>query len=605
MLRDHGRIARFHRELSPIQVGVRGRWGGRSFVVVGVVRRARARVRWNEWYLRFDDGKDGWLGEGNGLYQLFDRAEPRPDAQFERLRAGREALTDPGGAWITGEVSSASVVAAEGELPYAVQPGVPVRYADLRRRDGLAVATLDFDDTPPTLWTGKVVSLPALEPQGLRPFAGWSDPALTNFAGPEITNVRRLACPSCGATLTLRAPGQTIRVACDQCGRPTDVDPDDEGVEAGPATARRIAQIEAKAWLPPLPLGARGTLSGIPWEVIGAMERFVHEEGIDYIWTEILLHNPYRGFAWLVQEVDRHWSYVELLPCLPAAAGRLATYQRQPYRFFQAGPATVRRVLGEFTWEVATGDKGTTADYVAPPRMLSMEATDEEVVWSLGAWLPAAEVAAAFKVELPTPVGIAAHQPNPFRDPTWLKRTRGRQIALLLGAVLTLLLAVVLPAREPLLDWTTVEPRAGSVAPPLDEAGQVSPPFTVPDTLRGTTTLTVHATAPSTPTLIVSFIRTDADEVVDWTFVPAGGSAQGTFRLSPGAYVVRVGSPLPISGPEGTVSLSLVRDAPTYTLPLLLLVYSAIGLVLAGIDAGRFEGQRWSTSSGTPPGGEA
>lgn len=596
-LRDFGKIARFQRELSPLQVGARGRWGGRDFGVVGVVRRGRARVRWNEWSLAFADGTSGWLGEGNGLYQLFDHQEPRAGVAYQGLRAGTEALNDKGGAWIAGEVAQAAVYAAEGELPYAVQPGVPVRYADLRRRDGVAVATLDYDDDPPTLWTGKVVTLPSLELQGLRPFTGWSDPVLTQFAGPEITSVRRLTCTGCGATLTVRAPGQSLLVACEQCGRSTDLDPDDAHDNAGIATARVAERLEKSAWKPPIPLGARGTLAKVAWEVIGAMERYVTEEGVDYVWAELLLHNPYRGFAWLVQGVDGHWSYVELLPCLPEPTGRIVNHQGQTYRLFQAGPAKVRRVLGEFTWEIAVGDTADTADYVAPPRMLSREATPEEVVWSLGTWLPAADVSAAFKTTPRTPEGIAPHQPNPFKEPRWIAQTRRLQLGLLAAAALTVVLALVLPANEPLLVWTTAPQDDATLG-----AAQLSEPFTVPDSFRDTLDVAVHPTYTNSPDVLISFIRADADEVVDWTVY---GRTVGTFRLAPGTWIARVEVPDPTHGSPGSVKLDVVHDPPRRTPPILLLVYALAGLILAAIDTTRFEAARWSNSSLPPLGGGA
>src|SRR5687768_9174142 len=67
-----GHASVFPRDLSPIVLGSVGKAGGRGFVVAGVLRKARERARWNEWFLVFDDGKSGWLGEGNGQFQIYD-----------------------------------------------------------------------------------------------------------------------------------------------------------------------------------------------------------------------------------------------------------------------------------------------------------------------------------------------------------------------------------------------------------------------------------------------------------------------------------------------------------------------------------------------------
>jgi hypothetical protein len=75
-------------------------------------------------------------------------------------------------------------------------------------------------------------------------------------------------------------------------------------------------------------------------------------------------------------------------------------------------------VIGEFTWKVKVGETWETLDFVAPPKMLSRESGRNESTWSLAEYLPAEEVAAAFKLAkaLPAPSGIAMNQPNPLKE---------------------------------------------------------------------------------------------------------------------------------------------------------------------------------------------
>ncbi|MBA3659210.1 MAG: DUF4178 domain-containing protein [Gemmatimonadales bacterium] len=84
------------------------------------------------------------------------------------------------------------------------------------------------------------------------------------------------------------------------------------------------------------------------------------------------------------------------------------------FRHFQTVEAETVYVIGEFPWEVRTGDRVTCADYVDPSRMLSSEVTDEEITWSVGDYLAAGEVYTAVGLgAAPAPRGVFASQPNP------------------------------------------------------------------------------------------------------------------------------------------------------------------------------------------------
>jgi hypothetical protein len=93
-------------------------------------------------------------------------------------------------------------------------------------------------------------------------------------------------------------------------------------------------------------------------------------------------------------------------------AGASVKYGGTTYKIFQDAPAVVEYAKGEFYWRVEQGETVRAVDYVAPPRMLSLEATDNEMNWSLGTYMTNAEVEKAFAVSgLPNPWGIAPNQP--------------------------------------------------------------------------------------------------------------------------------------------------------------------------------------------------
>ena len=211
---------------------------------------------------------------------------------------------------------------------------------------------------------------------------------------------------------------QTQRVTCPNCQALLDCN-------AGKLEYLQTLRKDDAA--PMIPLGTVGQWQGTEYTVIGFLKRSTTEEGTEYAWFEYLLYNPQAGFRWLVQS-DRHWSFVEPVPPGDVSAAQYRRYQGVKYKLFQRGLATVRYVLGEFYWKVSVGEEVFTADFIAPPRMLSLERTPEkataaagdaphaeEIEFSLGTYATREQIQAAFGVsDLPRSWSVAPHQPNPL-----------------------------------------------------------------------------------------------------------------------------------------------------------------------------------------------
>jgi hypothetical protein len=574
VVRDHGKIARFQRELSPIQVGASGVYDKRPFRVAGVLRKGRSRVRWNEWFITFEDGDTGWLGEGNGQWFVYGAHYPVSPSVYNRQSTG-DQLEFAGVTYVILEDAEAELLAAEGELPFAVSPTQRARYFDLRGVSGAQVGTLDFSDSPPTLWTGRDVSLVDLKMEGLRPFSGWSDPVLVQFAGPEITNVRTLSCDACGGAVPVRAPGQTQRLACSYCGSVLELS--DEG---GPIHAELLNRAKKPAFEPTLALGKRGTFDGVEREIIGAMVRSVTEDGMDWSWVEYLLYNPYRGFAWLICDPARHWSLATpITGAVPSARNAAFVWQKIGWRRFQGGVATVRHVLGEFTWEVAVGDRADTVDYIAPPRMLSYEAAEGEITWTVGDYLPVSTVEKAFKVDLAAANGVAPHQPNPSNDPVrrGLAALRGG-VLFAIAAVLALA-AIVGPDRATLFTHEYLVTEGDNAW--VTDAMVLEEDSVVEVSLGGTVT--------GSPDVVVSFVNAESGEAWSWT---GYGNETARASLPEGTWNGRVEVPAGQIA-SGDLNVWAVRD-PGYPWPaLLLLLYAAVAPLVWSVQRGQFEAKRW------------
>jgi hypothetical protein len=222
--------------------------------------------------------------------------------------------------------------------------------------------------------------------------------------------VRSLNCPGCGASLTVRSFGNAITIVCNSCHSVLD---------ARDPKLKILQQFHASTSEDPplIPLGTRGTIRGVAYEVIGFQRRTIQVEGISYSWHEYILFNPGKGFRYLT-EYDGHWNDVSMLRSLPdlSSGGASLTYLGETYRHFQTADAATSYVLGEFPWQVRVSETASVSDYISPPRVISSEGSGKEVTWSLGEYLAGRDIWKAFKLEgePPAPIGVYENQPSPL-----------------------------------------------------------------------------------------------------------------------------------------------------------------------------------------------
>ena len=112
---------------------------------------------------------------------------------------------------------------------------------------------------------------------------------------------------------------------------------------------------------------------------------------------------------------DGHWSYVQPVEAGAVSAGIDARYAGVRFKRFQIATLRVDSVLGEFYWRVEAGERVESTDYIAPPAMLSSEASRSEQTWSLSSYLTVQDVDRAFgkPLGLPSPIGVGPNQPYP------------------------------------------------------------------------------------------------------------------------------------------------------------------------------------------------
>jgi hypothetical protein len=228
----------------------------------------------------------------------------------------------------------------------------------------------------------------------------------------SVVQAKALHCVNCGGPVELRGFGHTLSVVCPQCHAVLDV-------STPPARILQLAQEAQEQIQPKIPLGTRGTIENIAWEAIGYQVRQIEVEGVPYSWDEYLLFNPYYGFRYL-SEYNGHWNFIRTLPLVPLTIPGARPARRVggvTYKHFQHSCATTTFVLGEFPWRAQQGDSATVDDFIAPPRLLSAELMDGEIVWSRGEYWTGQQIWQAFKLPgRPEPaVGVYENQPSPHQ----------------------------------------------------------------------------------------------------------------------------------------------------------------------------------------------
>jgi len=589
-LESYGKVADLVSTGSLLKVGLKGGYeGAPPFQIVGRLQNDTGSGTWDEWLLGFGNDSWAWLSEAQGRFHYMGALPLPPVPAFEDLRPGATIDLGEPGTFVVSEVRSGRFVSAEGELPFATQPGSTLNYADLSGPGG-QFATLDFGSgqDAEALYVGREVQLDDLGFRGLKK--------------PEARAARAegksLACPQCAGPLELRAPDLTQRVGCPWCGSLLDATKDFKVLDV----------LSSPAIKPLFPLGSKAKLGGVEWTLIGFMERSVTVEGIRYPWREYLLHDPRRGFRWLV-EAKGHWSFVE--PVSPGdvenIVGGHARHAGQSFKHFQSGTARVDHVYGELYWEVSRGDQTETHDYVAPPLMLSQERSEEEITWSLGTYKDAEEIWSAFKAEGQPPerIGIAPNQPWPHAE----NARRVLSHALLAAGVLGLgfVAFAIVGSRQLFAQSFSIERAAQPGAP---EAAVFSAPFVVPR--RGNVEVQVSAQVNNSWLYLDgALINEETGEVDEFDAEVSyyhGTDSDGSWSeggtearayvgaVPPGRYVMRLGPQWQPGAAPPSFFVRARSGVPRLYQAVLALLAISFFPLLVGWRWMRFEAERWSES---------
>jgi hypothetical protein len=376
-----GKMAELFDDHSPLQLFATGTYNKRNFTLIGRLQYKATEGTWAEWNALFDDGTSGWLAEDNGAYVFtLPLATQSALPEAAKFRVGARTAIN-GKPFTVASNLSAQLISAQGELPKLPPLGHAFDVVELRGDSG-EVISIDYTQVPPVVSQGTAVQLDDLALKGLK------DESTKIEAG------RQFNCPHCGAPVTVAL--QTSKsITCGSCNSIIDVS---EGIGGELKSA-----IQAEPINPLIALGTLGTLQGTAWQVVGFQHRMGLAPGDDeqFGWSEYLLYNQKKGFSFLVDS-EEGWSLVRPAtgaPKMSSSSASSATYLGTTYNLKYTYRAETNYVCGEFYWPVQRGQTTQNRDFASGTRLLSLEQSPTELVWSVGDQISSEAVATAFKLQ--------------------------------------------------------------------------------------------------------------------------------------------------------------------------------------------------------------
>lgn len=384
---EHGKMSALLEDYSPLQIGSSGIYDGINFALIGRIQLQYPDGMWNEWYLQFDDGTNGWLSDASGQYVVTRHTGVFAAAMaFDALEVNQMMVYQS----ITYRVTDfrrATCTGGQGELPFVVGKGWESAVADLRYQ--ARFITLDYSDGyPPQVYEGRAVTLTTLKMQLLR-----DGQQVKSTTGKVKGNITNLACPNCGSPIPY-VLGMAEHLACPSCRA--------EVAITGPKAEVLQTHKELVTLKTALSLGDNAPIDGQRYLVIGLMQ--MEEVGDDEssLWTEYLLYSLEAGFLWLVDSGESDWQKVTVLNEFPTFKGNnvelqgLIWYPKWAYR------GRVLYAVGAFNWRVKIGDTTAIVDYKNGTKTLTSEQNANEIGWSLATPISGMLVRQLFGKKQPT-----------------------------------------------------------------------------------------------------------------------------------------------------------------------------------------------------------
>ena len=167
-----GKMTEMPQDMSPLQIGTTGVFEGSRFEVVGRQRVGWESGSWNEWFLHFDSGRDGWLADAQGFYMLsFQVLDVSSFPELSDLNVSARLKLN-GIIYTIEDIRENQCIGSEGELPVKSIKGRKSTGVDLTGPEE-RFGNIDYGPDETRLFFGKYVDFETLGFMNLKEIDGW------------------------------------------------------------------------------------------------------------------------------------------------------------------------------------------------------------------------------------------------------------------------------------------------------------------------------------------------------------------------------------------------------------------------------------------------
>jgi hypothetical protein len=166
-----GKMAELQDDLTPLQIGTKGKFKDEQFELIGRLKVGYRDGSWNEWLAAFPQEKLGWLAEAQGFYAICFPVECEvPSTHI--LKPGFRTQLGSAGAFEVEDVHDVHCLFSEGELPVKAAQGRESTSVDLTGGDD-QMATIEVALDSTRVFVGGYQEFDDFQFQNLRRIDGW------------------------------------------------------------------------------------------------------------------------------------------------------------------------------------------------------------------------------------------------------------------------------------------------------------------------------------------------------------------------------------------------------------------------------------------------
>jgi hypothetical protein len=166
-----GKMAQLPPDVSTLQIGTMGTYKNIRFEIIGRKKMSWEDGYWNEWFMMFDDGKEGWLAEAQGFLAVSFKTESVLIPEKNQINIESKIQINKM-IFEAEDIKEAVCSGSSGELPNQSLKGEKSLCVDLVSTEGKFLSIVYGPDKIEA-YVGEYVEFDELKLMNLREIDGW------------------------------------------------------------------------------------------------------------------------------------------------------------------------------------------------------------------------------------------------------------------------------------------------------------------------------------------------------------------------------------------------------------------------------------------------